>query len=181
MVYNSFTDRLSGRKVFTLNTFRFIFNSETLARVYMPRIRTIKPESSFNDQLFDMEIDTGWPIRFIWAVLPCHCDRAGRFKYHPKRLKAQILPWDDLDFSEVLDRLWKGGFIERYTHEDSDYGCIPTFLDHQVINNRESDSKLPEPNENNMLTRESGVKAEGKEGRKGKGKEGRKGKEPALL
>ncbi len=145
----------------------------------MPRIRTIKPESSFNDELFDMEMDTGWPIRFIWAVLPCHCDREGRFKYAPIRLKAQILPWDDLDFSKVLNSLWERGFIERYSVDESEYGCIPTFLDHQVINNRESESKLPKPNENNMLTRESGVKVALKdcESTALRGKEGKEGKE----
>jgi hypothetical protein len=58
---------------------------------------------------------------------------------------------------------------------------IPSFLDHQVINNREKDSELPEPLEyldpDASVTREPRVdhagKAEGK-GREGKGKEGNK-------
>jgi len=75
--------------------------------------------------------------------------------------------------------------IEIYEIEGKIYCQIPTFTEHQVINNRESDSIIPEKplnyEENSQnsdasikdFTRESGVKAEGrKEGREGKGKEG---------
>ena len=149
----------------------------------MPRIRTIKPESSFNEKLFDMELETGLPFRFVWAVLPCHCDREGRFEYRVRALKAQLLPYDEIDFSRVMDALWTRGFIEKYEVSGRVYGLIPSFLQHQVVNNREAASILPEPNKNNILACEGRVtdaratrEVQGQEerkGREGKGKEGR--------
>lgn len=145
----------------------------------MARIRTVKPELSFHEGLFDLEVETGLPIRFVWAMLPCHCDREGRFKWKPRSLKAQILPYDDVDLSRVLDALWTRGFIEKYHENNEEYGCIPTFLDHQVINNKERESTLPKPSKNNTLSREKREvdalptrEERVTQGREGKGKEG---------
>jgi|GEM_PF-1873881 len=111
----------------------------------MPRIRTIKPEIALHEGLYDLEAETGLPIRFAWAVLPCHCDREGRFEWRPRRLGAQILPYDTVDFSRVLDALWTRGFLVRYAVAGREYGCIPSFGRHQVVNNRESASTTPSP------------------------------------
>jgi len=145
------------------------------------RIRTIKPEFFTHEDLFDLESETGLPIRVAFAGLWCAADREGRFKWEPRRLGVQILPYDQCDFSRVLDALTTRGFVCRYASGTSTFGVIPSFLDHQVINNREKDSELPEPLEyldpDASVTREPRVdhagKAEGK-GREGKGKEGNK-------
>lgn len=146
----------------------------------MPRIRTIKPEISFHERLFDLEQETGLPIRFVWSVLPCHCDREGRFEYRVRALKAQILPYDDVDFSRVLDALHTREFIEKYEENGRIYGWIPSFLRHQVVNNRESESVLPKPNKNNILTRDLDYidalmtrEPRVQQGKEGKGKEGK--------
>lgn len=146
----------------------------------MPRIRTIKPDFFAHHELFELEQETGLPIRIAFAGLWTLCDREGRFKWRPPQLKLGCLPYDDIDFSRVLDALARVGFIVKYRVEGKDYGYVPSFLDHQVINNRESQSTLPEPNENNILdvssrvdhasaTRE--VHAQGER----KGREGREG------
>lgn len=147
----------------------------------MPRIRTIKPEISFHEALFDLEQETGLPIRFVWSVFPCHCDREGRFEWRVRALGAQMLPYDNIDFSRVIDALWTRGFLEKYAENGREYGVISSFLEHQVINNKEKASVLPEPNENNILTREdreidARVTREARvpQGKEGKGKE-RKG------
>jgi hypothetical protein len=63
-----------------------------------------------------------------------------------------------VDFSRVLDALVTRGFVVKYRVDGVDYGCIPTFTKHQVINNRESASTIPEPTENNNTsTREARV------------------------
>jgi hypothetical protein len=147
----------------------------------MGRIRTIKPEFFLHEGLFDLEYETGLPVRIAFAGLWTQCDREGRFKWRARQLKTQILPYDDVDFSRVLDALFTRGFIGKYAVEDAEYGYVPGFLDHQVINNREKDSSLPEPSENNSLTRAPRVDdacrtplvhalVEGK-GREGKGKD----------
>ena len=110
------------------------------------RIRTIKPEFFTHDGLYDAEIaGEGLPLRLAYIGLWCAADRAGRFKWEPRRLGAQILPYDDVDFSRVLDALVTRGFILRYIVNGVEFGCIPSWSKHQVINNRERESEIPQP------------------------------------
>jgi hypothetical protein len=146
------------------------------------RIRTIKPEFFTHEGIFETEAETGLPIRIAFAGLWCAADREGRFKWEPRRLGVQILPYDQVDFSRVLDALTTRGFIVRYTSDTGDFGVIPSFLRHQVINNRERASELPDPNDCKAFdasttrqpreTHASKEEGKGKEGNKeGKGKE----------
>lgn len=109
----------------------------------MARIRTIKPELGAHEGLFDLEQETGLPIRFAWCMLFTVADREGRFAWRPRTLKAQILPHDTIDFSRVLDAWFTRGFVRKYRVDGEWFGWIPTFTRHQVINNRESPSDLP--------------------------------------
>jgi hypothetical protein len=109
------------------------------------RIRTIKPEFFLHEGLFTAEKETKLPLRVAFAGLWCAADREGRFKWEPRRLGIQILPYDDVDFSRVLDALATRGFIVSYASSTGDFGFIPSFLKHQVINNRERFSDLPDP------------------------------------
>ncbi len=147
----------------------------------MSRIRTIKPEFFLDERLYDLERETGLPIRVAYPGLWTQCDRAGRFEWRPRKLKVAILPYDDIDFSRVLHALTTRGFVQKYTANGEDFGFIPGFLEHQVINNREKESELPEPPpfvpptraprvNDACLTEIQSCKEEGK-GREGKGKE----------
>lgn len=109
------------------------------------RIRTIKPEFFLHEDLFTAEKETKMPLRLAFAGLWCAADREGRFKWEPRRLGIQILPYDEIDFARVLDALATRGFIVSYTSNTCDYAFIPSFLKHQVINNRERSSDLPDP------------------------------------
>ena len=108
------------------------------------RIRTIKPEFFTHEGLFEAESSTGLPIRIAFAGLWCVADREGRFKWEPRRIGVQILPYDGIDFSRVMDALVTRGFIVKYRVNNAWFGCIPSFGKHQVINNRESSSNLPD-------------------------------------
>jgi len=149
----------------------------------MARIRTVKPDLFKHEDLFDAEREEGLPLRLAFIGLFTVADREGRFKWKPRTLKTDVMPHDDVDFSRVLDALLTRGWLVKYTFQGEEFGCIPTFSRHQVINNRESPSELPSPEEgsiqNNNIdasgTRESreshATRGEGK-GREGKGKEG---------
>jgi hypothetical protein len=151
----------------------------------MGRIRTVKPELFKHEDLFDLERDTGLPIRVAFTGLFTCCDKEGRFKWRPRTLKLDVLPHDELDFSRVLDALATRGFVIKYACNGEEFGFIPTFKKHQIINNRESESDLPVPDKSLYVsttsTREprvddaSTTRTEGK-GKEGKGKEG-EGKE----
>lgn len=108
------------------------------------RIRTIKPEFFLHENLFDAEQRTGLPLRMAFVGLWTCADREGRFEWRPRPLKACIMPYDDVDFSAVLDALSANGFIRPYSINGKDYGMIPSWKSHQVINQRESESKIPD-------------------------------------
>lgn len=112
------------------------------------RIRTVKPEFFQDERLYDLEVQTGLPIRVIFIGMWCVSDREGRFDWNPRRLKVQILPHDEaIDFGAALTALETGGFIIKYQVGDKTLGCVPGFASHQVVNNRERDSSRPEPPE----------------------------------
>lgn len=123
----------------------------------MARIRTVKPEFFRHADLYEAEKETGLPLRLAFAGLWTAADREGRFKWKPRELKLDCLPHDEVDFSRVLDALSTRGWVVRYAVNGIEYGAIPTWGTHQVINNREKASEFPAPNENNTLTREARV------------------------
>lgn len=118
----------------------------------MARIRTIKPSFFRHEALFEAEKGEGLPLRVAFAGLWTAADREGRFVWKPRELKLDCLPHDELDFSRVLDALATRGFIVKYVVTEKTYGFIPSWQEHQVINNRESASRIPAPNETNILT-----------------------------
>lgn len=109
----------------------------------MARIRTVKPEFFRHEALYQAEKETGLPLRVAFAGLWTAADREGRFRWRPGALKLDCLPYDPVDFSEVLEALLTRGFLVRYENAGQDLGCIPSWNRHQVINNRESVSMLP--------------------------------------
>lgn len=120
----------------------------------MARIRTVKPEMARHEGLFHAEQETKLPIRFVWAMLPTICDRAGRFRWRPNILKLDILPYDAINFDSVLNEFWRRGFIQKYAVDGEIYGLIPTFLKHQCPNNKELKSTLPPPKDGVFLNPE---------------------------
>jgi 5-methylcytosine-specific restriction endonuclease McrA len=108
------------------------------------RIRTVKPEFFKHEALFEAELAARLPLRLAFIGLWGVADREGRFKWRPRQIKTDILPYDDVDFSAVMDALEASGFIQRYG-DAGEYGCIPTFSEHQCVNTREAQSTLPEP------------------------------------
>lgn len=111
----------------------------------MARIRTIKPEFYRHHELYLAEEEYGLPLRVAFSGLWTCADKEGRFKWKPIQLKLDVLPFDKLDFSDVLIALFERGFIEYYEVDGKGYGFIPSFKDHQRITGSEatSESKIP--------------------------------------
>lgn len=145
----------------------------------MARIRSIKPEFYRHYDLYSAEVEYGLPLRLAFSGLWLCSDKEGRFKWKPVQLKLDVLPYDNVDFLEVLIALAETGFIKYYESEGKGYGFIPTFKDHQRITGSEAtaESKLPCPpttyDENDSLEKlrkQQGNTLDDKEG-KGKGRE----------
>lgn len=111
----------------------------------MSKIRTIKPELYKHEGLFDAEQQSGLPLRFAFTGLFTCCDREGRFKWQPRSLKSDIMPYDEVDFKQILNALFQAGFIKKYIYEGKLYGFIPAWHNHQPIHQSEPASILPAP------------------------------------
>lgn len=111
--------------------------------MFVPRIRSIKPEIYSHEGLYEAEMLYKLPLRVAYMALIACCDREGRFRWQPRRLKLHMLPYDDVDMAKVLDAFIEQGFIKKYEYKGELYGCIPSWSRHQKINNKEKDSDLP--------------------------------------
>lgn len=111
----------------------------------MARIRTIKPAFFRDYDLFILERESGLPVRVAFAGLWTAADREGLFTWTPRELKLDCLPHDDVNFSDVLDALERGGFIRRYEVSGRAYGCVRSWHKHQRPRNDEEASRLPAP------------------------------------
>jgi len=146
------------------------------------RIRTIKPEFFLDDELAELPIVSRMLFIGMWTL----CDCEGRLEDRPKRIKAQILPFDDCDVSAALDGLHEAGFIVRYESAGGKYISVPNFRKHQRLSGIEAQSisAIPPP-ERAKEAQEIAIEAIEKQSRsneeaanvqEGKGKEG-KGRE----
>ena len=109
----------------------------------MTRIRTVKPDLFKHEDLYEAEMTSHLPLRMAFIALFSCCDREGRFCWRPRRLKIEMLPYDDVDMTQILDALVIHGFIKKYQCSGEWYGCITSWLRHQRVNQREPESEIP--------------------------------------
>lgn len=111
----------------------------------MSRIRTIKPEFFIDDQLAELPALARLLFIGLWTIADC----AGRMEDRPKRIKAQVLPFDNCDPEKLLQELHKARFILRYRVASEAYIQVVTFNKHQRLSGIEAQSvsHIPAPNE----------------------------------
>lgn len=114
----------------------------------MARSRNIKPGFFTNDILGELE-----PLaRLLFAGLWCHADREGRLEDRPKKLKAEILPYDDCDVNRLMQCLHDAGMVLRYVVDGSSYIQIIKFEKHQHPHVKEGASAIPAPDKHRTST-----------------------------
>lgn len=107
----------------------------------MARARNIKPGFFANDDLADIS-----PLgRLLFIGLWTLADREGRLEDRPRRIKAEVLPYDDCNPDDLLQSLHDHGFIHRY--EVGGIKCLQVvnFTKHQDPHYKEKASELPAP------------------------------------
>lgn len=105
----------------------------------MARARNIKPGFFANEILAECE-----PLaRLLFAGLWCLADRAGRLEDRPKRIRAELLPYDTCDADALLAQLQKHGFISRYEVDGAGYIQVLNFDKHQNPHMKEAKSTIP--------------------------------------
>ena len=119
----------------------------------MARSRNIKPGFFTNDELGELN-----PLsRLLFAGMWCHADREGRLLDRPKKLKAEVLPYDKCDADDLLRELESTNFVKRYEANGVKYIQCVNFSKHQNPHVKEPASEIPAPDESGsslMLTPE---------------------------
>ena len=110
----------------------------------MARTRSIKPG------LFHNELLGGLPAltRLLFIGLWGQTDRVGRLEDRPRRLKKNILGYDDVtteDVDQMLEALNINSFIIRYQVDDMRYTQVTNFEKHQNPHTKERPSEIPLP------------------------------------
>ena len=107
----------------------------------MARSRNIKPGFFLNEDLGN--IPPLGRLLFIgfWTV----ADFKGDLEWRPQRLKAQLLPYDDCDITELANNLELYRFIRYYSANGMAYIHINNFTVHQNphINEKKNGSSIP--------------------------------------
>lgn len=112
----------------------------------MARSRNIKPGFFDNEILGELPALT----RLLFIGLWCLADREGRLNDRPKRIKKELLGYDDVtaeDVDQMLQQLNDNGFITRYQIGTEKYIQVTNFLKHQNPHCKEQASVIPAPSE----------------------------------
>lgn len=104
------------------------------------RARNIKPGFYKNEDLADCPFEA----RILFIGLWCMADREGRLENRPKRIKAEVFPYDNIDAVPLLSLLRDKGFIAMYGEHD-EYIVISNFTKHQNPHHQEVASEIPPP------------------------------------
>jgi hypothetical protein len=153
----------------------------------MPRIRTIKPEFFQHETLAELPYEARLLFIGLWTL----ADRRGRLEDRPKRIKAQLFPYDNIEVDAHLEALQFAGVLVRYDVPSQDGVSkliqIKNFELHQRLSGKEAESESiwPGPDEGEAMGKQRGSDGEAPEkhpgaqewsigkGKEGKGKGGR--------
>lgn len=112
----------------------------------MARARNIKPAFFLNTDLSEIQPLGRLSFIGLWTI----ADYKGCIECNFKRIKAQVLPYDDCDFESLMNNLEQFRFIRYYSVQGKRYIKILNFEKHQNPhkNEREAGSSLPDIDKN---------------------------------
>lgn len=125
----------------------------------MARSRNIKPAFFHNEELAELSPITRLAFIGMWTV----SDFKGCLEYRSKRLKVQILPYDNSDMDTIVTNLEKARLIRIYSVQGQRYIKIINFERHQNPhkNERAAGSAIPDfvnddslPNQNKEMSQD---------------------------
>jgi hypothetical protein len=105
----------------------------------MARARNIKPAFFKNEALADSGCETRLLFIGLWTL----ADREGRLEDRPRRIRAEIFPFDGFDVESMLVELQRLGFLSRYEVDGNKFIQITNFVKHQDPHYREKASDIP--------------------------------------
>lgn len=92
-----------------------------------------------NEELAEVSMAARLLFQGLWFL----ADREGRLEDRPRRIKADIFPYDDVDVESELHSLVQHGFIQRYEVDGRRCIWVVNFVKHQHPHPHEAKSVLP--------------------------------------
>ena len=105
------------------------------------RARNVKPGFFLNEELAEVPFEA----RLLFIGLWSYADREGRFEWRPKRIKAEIFPYDNIEITDFLRYLTDKNFVSQYQVDGCLYGVVENFKKHQRPHPTERPSTIPPP------------------------------------
>jgi len=107
------------------------------------RARNIKPGFFKNEYLAEISHSA----RLLWIGLWCFADRKGRLEFRPKKIRAELFPYEKIEIQPLIDELARSPerFITLYEIGNIQYLQINNFEKHQNPHCREKASTIPAP------------------------------------
>jgi hypothetical protein len=118
----------------------------------MARARNIKPGFFQNDLLGELDPLARLFFVGLWTI----ADFKGCLEFRPKKIKAQLLPYDECCLEKLAINLERSGFIRKYSVQGIQYLKIVNFERHQNPhkNEREAGSLCPDESQNDQSIKE---------------------------
>lgn len=107
----------------------------------MARIRSLKIGFFKNEELAALSPHHRLLFEGLWLL----GDREGRLEDRPRRIKAELFPYESLDVEPMLADLHTRNFITRYTADGAGYIAVSEFRKHQRPKSDEPVSVIPAP------------------------------------
>lgn len=82
--------------------------------------------------------------RLFFQGLWCHADRKGTVEYKPRELKVRILPYDEIDPFEAIEKLVASRFLIRYKAGSRTLLAVRSWDKNQAVHKSERGSDLPD-------------------------------------
>jgi len=104
------------------------------------RIRTIKPDFFYSEQVAGVSHAARLLFIGLWTI----ADRAGRLQWAPRKLRAQLFPYEEaLLIHPLAEELTSAGLLHIYTTDGGTYAWVPGFTAHQRPHPKEPESVIP--------------------------------------
>lgn len=108
---------------------------------WMSRSRNIKPGFFKNEELADLDAHTRLLFIGVWLL----ADRDGRFENRPRKIKAEIFPYEDVNVEACIAQLCAKQFLTMYEVDGEQYIEVTNWHKHQTPHHRETASDIPPP------------------------------------
>lgn len=105
----------------------------------MGRIRSLKPEFYLSERVGSVSFGARLLFAGLWTI----ADREGRLRWQPKKIKAQLFPYDNIEIYPWAEELVTARLLQFYADEDGVYTFIPGFGEHQRPHPKEPASTIP--------------------------------------